>query len=276
MKALNSLDNIVAFLNELLHPERFVSADRCLNGLQVDARGEGILAGDKSVSFAAEASLPVLSTVAVAVDPGCSVIERAIEGGAQLLLLHHGLLYGDLQPLVGPLGRRVRRCFESGLSVYASHLPLDSHLEVGNAGVIARRLGLTEVRPFLEYRGVTIGVSGSLSEDRGRADLVRSVQDLCGGDSFLALNFGGERIKKVGVATGAAAIGIAEAHRLGFDMYITGETSQAAYHDAKDLGMNVIFAGHYNTETFGVKRLGELLAEKFGLKTLFIDEPTGI
>lgn len=266
MQLVNSLDSVVAYLNDILHPERFSNADRCINGLQLDA----------SLNLIKGREHTEVKTVAVAVDPGCSVIERAIDGGAQLLILHHGLLYGDLQPLVGPLGRRIARCFEARLSVYASHLPLDNHIEVGNAGIIAKRLSLLDVAPFLEYRGVTIGVSGFLPEEKSRDDLIEAVREMCGGDSLLPLNFGRSSVKKIAIASGAASIGIAEASRQGFDLYITGETSQAAYHDAKDLGMNVIFAGHYNTETFGVRKLGELLEARFGVRALFIDEPTGI
>lgn len=274
MQSVNSLVSIVAYLNGVLHPERFSNSDRCINGLQLDAsstssKGRGAV--DLTTDIRAD-----IKTVAVAVDPGCSVIERAIEGGAQLLILHHGLLYGDLQPLVGPLGRRIARCFEAGLSVYASHLPLDNHIEVGNAGLMAKGLDLQNVSPFLEYRGVTIGVSGALPVEKSRDEIIEATRKMCGDDSFLSLNFGRRSIKTIAIASGAAAMGIPEAFKQGADLFITGETSQAAYHDAKDLGMNVIFAGHYNTETFGVKKLGELLEAKFKVKSLFIDEPTGI
>lgn len=266
METVTSLDRIVTFLDDVLNPEKFVGADRCINGLQLDARGGPMHVGPAQS----------ITKVAAAVDPGSSVIERAIESGAQLLLLHHGLLYGDLQPLVGPLGRRIRRCFEGGLSVYASHLPLDNNLEVGNAALIGRGLGLTDISPFLKYRGVTIGVCGNLQEEQSRDEAVSAVAKLCGSSALLPLNFGTDRIKSVAIASGAAAMGISEASRLGFDLYITGETSQAAYHDAKDLGMNVIFAGHYNTETFGVRKLGEMLESAFGISSIFLDEPTGI
>jgi len=165
---------------------------------------------------------------------------------------------------------------EGGCSLYASHLPLDAHREVGNNAELARAVGLTDLEPYMPYKGALLGVRGRCTPPRSRDSFIEIAERFVGAKPCLTLPFGPERISTVGVVTGSGTLALEESARLGLDLFITGEPKQASYHEAKELGLNVIFAGHYATETFGVRALGERLKNTFSVEPLFIDEPTGI
>jgi dinuclear metal center YbgI/SA1388 family protein len=249
------LSEIVTFLNDLLRPADFT--DSAFNGLQVEGRA-------------------TIKKVAVAVDCGESIIDQAISAGAQLLIVHHGLLWGSEMPLVGSYGRKVRKLIQAGCSLYGSHLPLDAHPEAGNNSLLARHFGLSSTGMFCGIGGQLIGVTARTDQPQPAEYFTQKAQTLPGFGPCLWLPFGPSSIETVGIVSGSGASAIEEASALGLDLLISGEPKQHVYHQCKELHLNALFAGHYATETLGVLGLGLRLEERFGITKIFIDEPTGI
>lgn len=249
------LHNLVSYLDDYLRIATMT--DYGPQGLQVEATDDDV------------------QVVAVSTDSALPVIDDAVRAGAQLLIVHHGLFWGAPEPLRGPLGRRVRRLFETGLSLYAAHLALDAHPEVGNNAVLARGLGLQVSGWWGEVKGTPIGVLADAPAGWTRDDLLAAVRTTLPGQPLVQL-YGPSRIHRVAVLSGGGADFMAQAQALGADAYVTGETSHAAFYRAQELGINVVYAGHYATETAGVRALAQHLGERFGLATIWIDHPTGL
>ena len=225
------------------------------NGLQVDCRSP-------------------IETVCVATDACQATIEAASSDGAQLLLVHHGLFWGEPLPLTGRSYRRLKALMDADMALYSAHLPLDVHSEVGNNALLARRLELTVEGRFgvwNDFEGMGVWAATDLSLEQ----LAHRVAEVCGGVPTI-IPGGPPHVRRVGIATGAAAALIPQAHAEGLDTFITGEGSHHTYHDATELGLNVVYGGHYATETAGVQALGEVLAERYGIDCRFIDHPTGL
>jgi len=246
-------DALVAYLDGYLEVDSW--SDKSLNGLQV-------------------AGVERVERVAVATDTALATIELAAAARAQLLIAHHGLFWGRVEPVVGPVRARLGALFDAGLNLYASHLPLDGHPEVGNNAVLASLLELEDRKPFGRWGDRSIGVRGRLPDAVDLAGLAARLEALLGARPDV-LPFGRDEIRSLAVVSGAAAELIPEAAAAGVDAFVTGETSHTAFHQARERGMNVVFAGHYATETLGVRALGDHLAERFGLETVFLDAPTG-
>lgn len=246
-------DELVAWLDDFLAIDDW--DDKSLNGLQVEG-GERV------------------EKVALAVDGALATFELAARAGAQFLLVHHGLFWGAPAPIVGPMRARIARLLEAGISLFAVHLPLDAHPEVGNNAVLARLLALDEVEPFGVYEGRPIGVRGRLAEPVDPATLAARLEALLGARPHV-LAFGPGAIERVGIVSGAASELIPEAAAAGLDAFVTGETSHVAWHVAREHRLHVVFAGHYATETLGVRALGDHLAKEFDVETVFLDVPTG-
>lgn len=248
------LDDLVRYLDSYLRTGEVGDDPNALNGLQVENGGE-------------------VQNVAVAVDACQAVIDQAAQRGADLLIVHHGLYWGGLEPLVGRNYRRISALLRHGTALYSAHIPLDRHPEVGNNTVLARKLGM-EVRGwFGEYRGAPIGTWGEL--DLAREVLAERLGEILGGAVRLIAG-GPERVRRVGIITGSAGSMIAQAKSADLDSFITGEGQHWTYFDAEELGVNTFYAGHYATETLGVKALAEHIAERFQLPWSFIDHPTGL
>lgn len=214
-----------------------------------------------------------VSKVALAVDVAPEIIETAVSWGADMLLVHHGILWRSVEKIAGPLGERVRLMMKHGLNLYAAHLPLDAHPEVGNNAVLAKMFNVNVETWWCAPTGTPIGVFGTVTQPVTIEDLVVSVnQKLHTKATVLA--HGPTHVSKMAVLSGFGADKIAEVKALGADTYLTGETSHANYWAASDFGVNVIFAGHYATETVGVQALGQHLADKFDLEVKFFDFPT--
>jgi dinuclear metal center YbgI/SA1388 family protein len=213
--------------------------------------------------------------VAFAVDACQETIDGAVAAGSQMLIVHHGLFWGKVLRVVGPHRRRVQALLNGGCSLYAAHLPLDRHPEVGNNAQLARRLGLTVTGGLGAAFGVPVGVIATTPAPEPRAALVARLAAALD-VTPLVLPGGPERVAKFGFISGGAAGDVVAAAAAGCDTYITGETSHASYHDAAEYGVNVIFAGHYATETVGLKALAAHLGAQFALPTRFIDRPTGL
>jgi len=247
-------EEIVAALDDYLDIRGI--HDSSLNGLQVEG-AEGV------------------ERVALAVDAAQATIDAAAENECQMLIIHHGLFWGPQVALTGVTGRRVRAAFDAGLSVYAAHLPLDAHQEVGNNVLLAQRLGGVVDGTFGVYEGTEIGTLASLAEPTDIGGLAGRLA-AAGCDESLIWSFGGDRINRIAVVTGRGGFALEAAVAAGAHCFITGEPIQELYHAARDHGIHCLFGGHYATEVFGVRAVGEWLAGKFGVDTVWIDHPTGI
>lgn len=217
--------------------------------------------------------------VAVAVDASLQTIQGAIDSGANLLLVHHGLFWSGAQPIRGPVYERFRRLFANDIAVYSSHLPLDLHPTVGNNALLAHALGLIPTDTFAQFQTITVGVRGET--DIPTAVLVERTSSiaLANGGSLVSVGVTPERrTKRWAICTGAGASSdtLREAAAAGVDTLIVGEGPHHTGVEAPELGMVVLYAGHYATETFGVRALGKDIEQRFGLPWSFIPAPTGL
>lgn len=214
-----------------------------------------------------------LSQIAAAVDACEATIQEAAALGADLLIVHHGLFWNRSVPWTGPTYRKIRQLVEADMAVYSVHLPLDAHTEFGNNALLAGALGLEDGEPFFPFEGQNVGLrfEAEISREVLRDHLEKAV----GGPVHLAPG-GPVLCRKVGIVTGGAGSEVAKAALAGIDTLITGEGPHWSFTAAEELGVNLFYAGHYATETFGVKALAEHVAAKFALPWSFIDHPTGL
>lgn len=247
-------DELVAYLDDYLQIKTI--EDDSNNGLQV--------AGFETVTH-----------LAFAVDAGLAAFESAVEAGAQMLVVHHGLFWGKPLMVTGIHRQRLGQLFDSSLSLYAAHLPLDFHQDVGNNATLARWLGLEEAGPFGDYKGCQIGFAGQLPAPLTLTEFAARVERVLGEPVISTWPFGPANVQRVGIVSGAAASLLDQAAGASVDVYLTGEMSHSYYHQAQEMGLNVVFGGHYATETAGLKALADHLVGRFGLETTFLDLPTG-
>lgn len=222
-----------------------------------------------------EADKEDVQRIALAVDVSPTIIAAAAEWQADMLLVHHGILWRSVERIAGPLGKRVRDLLRHNIHLYAAHLPLDVHPVVGNNAILAQLCGIKSVTWWGDAMGTPIGVAGDLSQPMLLNDLVAHINQRLNTQSVV-LAHGPEQVERLAIISGFGADKVWEAKETGADTYLTGETSHAEYWNASDWEMNVIFAGHYATETVGVQALGRHLTEKFGIETRFFDFPTGM
>jgi dinuclear metal center YbgI/SA1388 family protein len=218
-----------------------------------------------------------VTSVVTGVSAQLELFERAAEAGAQLVLCHHGLFW-DFHPraIAPPMKERLRVLFDADISLAGYHLPLDAHPEVGNNGLIAEGLGCEARQPFGLHHGVPIGVSARFADDGvPAAELFRRVERLTG-RSPLVFESGPDRVRSIGIVSGGGAGSLSEAVEEGLDAFLTGEPAEPAMEEAREAGIHFVAAGHYATETFGIRRLGELVAERFGVENRFIDVPNPV
>jgi dinuclear metal center YbgI/SA1388 family protein len=246
---------VIAYLDELLDPASF--HDYGPNGLQVPGASE-------------------VSLVATGVSAHRELFEAAAEAGAGLVLCHHGILW-DSQPraITPALKGRLQALFRSDMSLAAYHLPLDAHPEVGNNALICRELGLERAGSFGAHKGRDIGWVGRSEAGIPLAELLERCRRVFGQEPF-AWDSGPELVRSVGILSGGGASSFGEAIALGLDAFLTGEPAEPAMADARESGVHFIAAGHYATETFGVRRLGELLEREFGVEHRFMEVPNPI
>lgn len=230
--------------------------DPSLNGLQV----EGAATVEKA---------------AVAVDASYQTIQRAAEMGADMLLVHHGLFWGKPLAVTGPHKRRVAHMLDHGISLYAAHIPLDAHREVGNNWGLARILGMSALEDFGDFKGMPIGVKGRLPEGMPRRTLASLLEEKLG-EPVMMLEGGPEDVATLGIISGGAAWDLVTAAQEGLDAFLTGEPRHEVFHEAYERGVNGLFGGHYMTETVGVNLLAEKLRDLHGLDVEFIYLPTGL
>ena len=254
------LSEIVRHLDEILQTRDTPDYGGALNGLQLESSGR-------------------VTKVAAAVDYSMRVVDGAVAAGADLLLLHHGMFWPGAQPLRGAAYRRLRTLIEHDVAVYASHLPLDRHPVLGNNVLLARELGLEPGGEFARYKTITVGVRGDA--DVPTAELVARARSLAtreGGDVRATPFDDARRTRTWAICTGAGASSdtIREALDLGVDTLIVGEGPHHTAVEAGDLDLAIVYAGHYATETLGVRALAAHVSETFGVPWTFIAAPTGL
>lgn len=214
-----------------------------------------------------------IERVALAVDTAPAGIMAAAEWGADMLLVHHGILWRSVERIAGSLGKRVRLLLQHDINLYAAHLPLDAHPEVGNNAVLAQMVGMDIEGWWCSPTNTPLAVRGRLPAAIPLTDFVARVEAGLGTTARVQA-YGPQQVQNVAILSGFGADQVAAAAQEGADTFLTGETSHAHYWEAEAQGINVIFAGHYATETVGVQALGRHLQQKFSLQTKFFDFPT--
>ncbi|MGM0371620.1 MAG: Nif3-like dinuclear metal center hexameric protein [Halobacteriota archaeon] len=250
---------LLSRLDETLSIDAYAEVDASANGLQIgDGTGE-------------------IERVALAVDGVRATVTAAADRDADLLVVHHGLSWGGIERVTGRTYDRIAGLIENDLDLYAAHLPLDGHQELGNAAGVADCLGLEDRAPFGELGPVTIGQRGTLPSPESADSIAATLEESLdhGGQGVQTLDFGPEQIESVAIVTGSGTDWLDEAVAAGVDAFVTGEGEGKLYHMARESEVTVFLGGHYATETFGVRALADRI-ETWGPETTFIDEPTGL
>ncbi|WP_135828423.1 Nif3-like dinuclear metal center hexameric protein [Halorussus halobius] len=253
------LAELVSRYDDRLRTDAFADVDASANGLQVGPDRREV------------------ETVAFAVDAAAQTAQVAAERGADLLVTHHGVSWGGIERVTGRQYGRIAPLVNEDVALYVSHLPLDAHPELGNAAGVADLLDLDDREPFGELGPEHLGQRGRAPEpiptDRVRETLESELDHF--GQGVRVLDFGPEELEDVAVLTGSGTDWLDEAAAKGVDALVTGEGKGKVYHEAREAGLTVFLAGHYATETFGVRSL-QSLADDWGLETTFVDAPTGL
>lgn len=249
-----TLTDITNFLDTELSINSTPDYPQALNGLQLENSG-------------------TISKVAAAVDASLPVFQKAIAAKADLLLVHHGMFWQGAQKITGATYQKLKLAMDSGMAVYSAHIPLDIHPTWGNNIQLAQAIGMMETETFFDWKGIKLGVYQTM--DIHRDELVKLVSKAVGDHAHLCPG-GSETVGKVGIITGGAGSEVAAMAEIGINTFISGEGPHWSYPLAEELGINVIYAGHYSTETFGVKALATELSQKWGLNYEFIHHPTGL
>jgi dinuclear metal center YbgI/SA1388 family protein len=245
------------YFQSLLNIESFCSIDSSLNGLQVDNNGAEIM----KIAFAVDACLETCC--------------RCAEAGCGMLFVHHGLFWGKPLMLKGPHRERLKFLLDNNIALYAVHLPLDQHPNLGNNYTIAGLLGVEAPEPFGLYHGIKIGCKGRLRK-------ALTVEEAAAAISYMnrpplgIYPFGKERNETCAIISGGASMEALQAIDERIDLYVTGETSHTAYHHALEGRLNIVAGGHYSTEVWGVRAVMQTCAESLDIDVEFIDTPTGL
>ncbi len=250
----NFLTQIVTYCDRVLRTADTGDYDGAVNGLQVENSGR-------------------VTRIAATVDASLATVNLAIQAKADLLIVHHGLFWSRSIPWRGKKYELIRRLIENDIAVYSSHLPLDAHPKLGNNAQLCAALGLKRLRPFFESHGQNIGFQSNeaILRDELASRLARAT-----GRRPLVIPGGPKVCRRIGVVTGGAGGDLEMAADEGADTFITGEGPHWTYALAEELGINVLYGGHYATETFGVKALAGHLSQKFRVPWAFLDHPTGL
>jgi dinuclear metal center YbgI/SA1388 family protein len=241
------LGDIVKYCNKYLNVDSF--SDYCPNGLQVESNKH-------------------VSKIALGVSACMELFEKAKEINADLIIVHHGLIWGNQQTITGVYGKRIKFLLENKISLMAYHLPLDAHLEIGNNATIADLLELKNSKSAFKYNGKDIGIQGEIKPIKFE-DFLKAIREQFG-KSFASYD-SGALVEKIGICSGGASREVEQAKEYGLDTYITGEIGESTLAFLKEAKMNYIALGHYNSEKTGVKALGEHILENFGIKSEFIE-----
>ena len=246
-------NELAEFLNKILEIETFKDVSN--NGLQVANDG-------------------TLNKVLCGVDANLKLLDKAKECGADCIVCHHGISWGDSLKYITALNYDIISfAIKNNIAIYAVHLPLDAHPEYGNNAQICKALKLIEPEPAFDYHNQPIGFTAELTTALSFKEFCERINETIS-TSFSALNFGNKNIHKIGIVSGDAADMIDQAKEIGVDIYLTGESSLQGYNLAEQLKMNVVFAGHYATEIFGVRALAKIIQNEFKIYAECIDFKT--
>lgn len=249
------LNEIINFLESELRVKEVPDYSVAHNGLQLANNGE-------------------VTKVVAAVDASLPVIRKAINAGADMLIVHHGLFWQGVQRIVGPQYEKLNEAVSANLAIYSSHIPLDVHPQWGNNALLSKAIGMENAEPYHDWKGIKLGLKQHLNVDF--EELVRRLEVELGSDVHVCRGRQKPTVGTVGVITGGAGSEIAAMAEQGVDTFITGEGPHWSYPLAEELGVNLIYAGHYATETFGVKCVADIVASKWGITSEFVDHPTGL
>ncbi len=254
------LEQVVPWLDDLLQTDVTPDYSGAHNGLQVEHVG------------------PV-TRIAAAVDASLRTVEQAVAVGANLLIVHHGLFWAGARPLVGAHRRKLKLLLDHDVAVYSSHLPLDRHATLGNNVLLAESLGLVPSNTWHAYKGVAIGVVAEA--DIATADLAsraRTFADAHAHHVVITPHAADRRSRRVAICSGggASSESIRDALAIGADTLVVGEGPHHTAVDAEELGLVIVYAGHYATETLGVQALAREVALRWQLPWSFLPAPSGL
>ena len=251
----SSLAALVKHCDKILRMHAIGDYEGAANGLQVENSSRSV------------------TKIAATVDASLATVKLAIAAKADLLIVHHGLFWSPAQPWAGKKYELLQLLIKNNLAVYSSHLPLDAHPQLGNNAQLCAALGLKNLKPFFTSHGQAIGFKSQTKISRN--ELAKKLARATGGKPKI-IPSGKNLCENIGVVTGGAGAELKQAAAEGVDTFITGEGPHWTFALAEDLGLNVFYAGHYATETFGVKALAAALAKKFSVPWGFLDHPTGL
>jgi len=249
------LNEIIEYLDKELQIASIPDYSGALNGLQLKNDGE-------------------VTKVGSAVDASLPTIQKAIEAGIDLLIVHHGMFWHGAQKLVGAQYEKIKLAMDANLAIYSAHIPLDVHPQYGNNAILAEEIGMDSPQSFHIWKGIQLGLKQRL--DTTFESLVDKVKAAVEADIHFCKGSANDAVGMVGVITGGAGSELQAMAEEGINTFITGEGPHWSYPLAEELGVNIIYGGHYATETFGVKRMMEVLAEQFSLSKCFVFHPTGL
>ncbi len=244
-------EELTAFFNTLLEPDRY--PDYGPNGLQIEGSD-------------------TIEKIAFAVSATVQSAHQAAEHNAQALVVHHGLFWRFHGPktLTGPFANRVFPLVRHQINLYGYHLPLDGHLEIGNAASLGHRIGLTSLAPFGDHQGVTTGVQGIFATPLTAQALKQRLQQVLEHPVILASPDPGARIRSAGIITGGANGEWTQARAAGLDAYITGEMSEHDWHESQEAGIHMFAGGHHATEQFGIQALMARVGARFDVECIYL------
>ena len=244
-------------MKEILNIDDFANADSSQNGVQV---------GDLDAE---------IRKVAFAVDASLATIKAAAEQNADVLFVHHGLFWSRSVTVTGRHYKRIKALLDNNLALFGCHLPLDAHMQYGNNAQMAKYLELQNIQPFGFYHGVYVGVKGEFPAPVTAQQIIGLLK-IRENDTNFALNCSGRKFRTVGIVSGGGAMDVYPAMDEGLDLLITGESSYTTINDCNEADMSMLCLGHYETETFGVKAVMEVVRDKLGLEVCFVDIPLGL
>lgn len=252
---MRELNEIVKYLDEELRNTEITDYPGAMNGLQLENDGK-------------------VTKVGAAVDASLPVFKKAIEAGVDFLIVHHGMFWHGAQRVVKAQYEKLKLAMDNNMAVYSAHIPLDIHAEWGNNAILANAVGMNNTERFHPWKGELLGLRQKMDISLG--DLIEKVKIAVKGEVLYCPGGNAENVGMVGIITGGAGSEIQAMADAGVDTFITGEGPHWSYPLAEELEINVIWAGHYATETFGVAKIAEILSEKYLLCNYTIDHPTGL
>ena len=245
---------LAAYLDDLLNIRNI--KDESLNGLQVMNSGN-------------------VHTIAFAVDASLEAYKEAAAAGAEMLLVHHGQFWGRETAVTGSYYHRLKALIDADLALYAAHLPLDMHPDLGNNIQAAKKMKWPCPEPFGTYHDAIIGIRIRFERAVGIRSFIRSLESglQCHVEPWL---FGKKNIKHLIYVSGGGLSLLDQAIEADADVFVTGEPKHSYYWTAKEANINVLFAGHYATETLGIRAVAANVEKQLKLKTVMLDLPTGL